>query len=151
MGKKKVDWTHHTNTIVFIMKERASYTPEEKLKIIKAIFSKKVSIQTIAKEKGIAPTLISLWKKQAEDAMEARFQPQPKGRRKSAPVAVPGEGDRAIKNDARKAKIKAAHLEASLRDMKARCAKLEEQVAAMAANFGCRLVKVRTPRKGGKA
>ncbi len=134
------------------MKERASYTPEEKLKIIKAVFSKKVSIQTVAKEKGIAPTLISLWKKQAEDAMEARFQPQPKGRRKSEPTAVAaGEGERALKNDARKAKIKAAHLEASLREAKARCAKLEEQVAAMAATFGCRLVKVRAPRKGQKA
>lgn len=147
-----VDWTHHTNTIVFAMKERASYTPEEKLEIIKAIFSKKVSIQTIAKEKGIAPTLISLWKKQAEEAMEARFQPQPKGRRKSAPAAAaPSEGDRTLKNDARKAKIKAAHLESSLREAKARCAKLEEQVATLAATFGCRLVKVRTPRKPRKA
>ena len=50
------------------MKERASYTPEEKLEIIKAIFSKKAKIQDVAKKKGIAPTLISLWKKQAEDA-----------------------------------------------------------------------------------
>ena len=143
---------HHTKRHCFAMKERASYTPEEKLQIIKAIFAKKVSIQDIAREKGIAPTLISLWKKQAEDAMEARFQPQPKGRRKSVPaVAAPCEGERVLKNDARKAKIKAAHLEASLRETKARCAKLEEQVAALVATFGCRMVKLRNPRKGRDA
>lgn len=133
------------------MKERASYTPEEKLEIIKAIFSKKAKIQDVAKKKGIAPTLISLWKKQAEDAMEARFQPQPKGRRKSVPTVVAGDNDKELKNDARKAKIKAAHLEASLRETKARCARLEEQLSALVATLGYRMVKVRTPRKGKKA
>ena len=132
------------------MKERASYTPEEKLEIIKAIFSKKAKIQDVAKKKGIAPTLISLWKKQAEDAMVSRFQPQPKGRRKSTPTVVACDNDKELKNDARKAKIKAAHLEASLRETKARCARLEEQLSAMAASFGYRMVKVRTPRKGKK-
>ncbi len=130
------------------MKDRASYTPEEKLEIIKAIFSKKTKIQDVAKKKGIAPTLISLWKKQAEDAMVARFQPQPKGRRKSAPTVVVGDNDKELKNDARKAKIKAAHLESSLRETKARCARLEEQLSALAGTLGYRLVKVRTPRKG---
>lgn len=133
------------------MKERASYTPEEKLEIIKAIFSKKAKIQDVAKKKGIAPTLISLWKKQAEDAMVARFQPQPKGRRKSVPTVVAGDNDKELKNDARKAKIKAAHLEASLRDTKARCARLEEQLSTLAATLGYRMVKVRNPRKGKKA
>ena len=132
------------------MKERASYTPEEKLEIIKAIFSKKAKIQDVAKKKGIAPTLISLWKKQAEDAMVSRFQPQPKGRRKSTPTVVACDNDKELKNDARKAKIKAAHLEASLRETKARCARLEEQLSAMAASLGYRMVTVRTPRKGKK-
>lgn len=130
------------------MKERASYTPEEKLKIIMDVLSKKVSIQKVAEDKKIAPTLISLWKKQAEDAMMARFQPQPKGRRKSKPEPAPMDADsRALKNEARKAKIKAAHLEASLKEMKARYAKLESQIGALVSTMGSRMVKVRTPRK----
>ncbi len=133
------------------MKDRASYTPEDKLDIVLAVFSKKTTIQKVAKEKGIAPTLISLWKKQAEDAMMARFQPQPKGRRKSKPEEAPVTPEsRSLKNDARKAKIKAAHLEASLKETKARCARLEEQVGALVTTLGCRMVKVRTPRKGSK-
>ena len=130
------------------MKERASYTPEEKLKIIMDVLSKKVSIQKVAEDKKIAPTLISLWKKQAEDAMMARFQPQPKGRRKSKPEAAPMDADsRSLKNEARKAKIKAAHLEASLKEMKARYARLESQIGALVSTMGSRMVKVRTPRK----
>lgn len=133
------------------MKDRASYTPEDKLDIVLAVFSKKTTIQKVAKEKGIAPTLISLWKKQAEDAMMARFQPQPKGRRKSKPEEAPVTPESSsLKNDARKAKIKAAHLEASLKETKARCARLEEQVGALVTTLGCRMVKVRTPRKGSK-
>ena len=133
------------------MKDRASYTPEDKLDIVLAVFSKKTTIQKVAKEKGIAPTLISLWKKQAEDAMMARFQPQPKGRRKSKPEEAPVTPESSsLKNDARKAKIKAAHLEASLQETKARCARLEEQVGALVTTLGCRMVKVRTPRKGSK-
>ncbi len=130
------------------MKERASYTPEEKLKIIMDVLSKKVSIQKVAEDKKIAPTLISLWKKQAEDAMMARFQPQPKGRRKSKPEPAPMDTDsRSLKNEARKAKIKAAHLEASLKEMKARYARLESQIGALVSTMGSRMVKVRTPRK----
>ena len=130
------------------MKERASYTPEEKLKIIMDVLSKKVSIQKVAEDKKIAPTLISLWKKQAEDAMMSRFQPQPKGRRKSKPEPAPMDTDsRSLKNEARKAKIKAAHLEASLKEMKARYARLESQIGALVSTLGSRMVKVRTPRK----
>ena len=121
------------------------------MKIIKAVLSKKTSIQKIASEKNIAPTLISLWKKQAEDAIMARFQPQPKGRRKSTPTAQPDSYSRAVKNDARKAKIKASHLEASLKESKARCAKLEEQISTIVATLGCKMVKVRTPRKKNKS
>lgn len=131
------------------MKDRTSYTPEEKLQIIQAVLSKKATIQKVSKEKGIAATLISLWKKQAEEAMLARFQPQPKGRRKSTPAASTA-GTRSLKNDARKAKIKAAHLESSVKEMKARCAKLEEQIAAMAGSMGYKMVKVRATRKSRK-
>ena len=135
-----------------LMKNRASYTPEEKLQIVRAVLSKKTTIQKVAKEKDIAPTLISLWKKQAEDSMLARFQPQPKGRRKSTPVAAPADSDtHCLKNDARKAKIKAAHLEASLKEMKARVAKLESKFNDIASDLGYKLVKVRTPRKANKA
>lgn len=136
----------------FIMKKRTTYSPKDKLQIIRAILSRKTSIQKLAKEKGIAPTLISLWKKQADQAMEARFQPQPKGRRKSAPAAAPvSENVRHLKNEARKAKIKASHLETSLKEAKARNAMLEEQVAAMVASLGFKLVKIRRPRRSRKA
>ncbi|MBQ7022330.1 MAG: transposase [Akkermansia sp.] len=134
------------------MKDRANYSPEEKLKIVQLVLSKKAKIQDIAKDKGIAPTLISLWKKQAQDAMEARFQPQPKGRRKCTPEAAPVTADtRSLKNEARKAKIKAAHLETSVKEMKARCARLEEALSVLTAAMGYKMVKVRTPRKGRKA
>lgn len=135
------------------MKDRTSYTPEEKLQIIQAVLSKKTTIQKVAKERGIAATLISLWKKQAEDAMLARFQPQPKGRRKTVTAAAPAAcaDSRGLKNDVRKAKIKAAHLEASVKEMKARCAKLEELLAGLTGAMGYKMVKVRTPRKSRKA
>ena len=133
------------------MKDRASYSAEEKLAIVKMVLARKRSIQDIAKDKGIAATLISLWKKQAEDAMSARFRPQPKGRRKvEKPVEVVTVDTKSLKNDARKAKIRASHLEASLKETKARCARLEEQVGALVTTLGCRMVKVRTPRKGSK-
>lgn len=134
------------------MKNRASYTPEEKLQIVRAVLSKKTTIQKVAKEKQIAPTLISLWKKQAEDAMMARFQPQPKGRRKITPAVAPADADtRSLKNEARKDKIKAAHLEASVKEMKARCAKLEDLLSGLTATLGYKMVKARTSRKGRKA
>ena len=133
---------------------RASYTSEEKTKIVLSILAKKVSIQKVAQEKGIAPTLISLWKKQALEAIEARFQPQPKGRKKAAPAAAPAKATKAakaVRNEARAAKIKAAHLENSLRDARGKLAALEQQVQALAAGLGCKLVKERTPRKPRKA
>lgn len=119
------------------------------MQIIRSIFSRKTTIQKVSKEKGIAPTLISLWKKQAEEAMLARFQPQPKGRKKAAQaVADPAPtGVRSLKNEARKAKIKAAHLEMSVKDAKARFSALEAPVAELAATMGFKLVKARRPRK----
>lgn len=134
------------------MKNRTTYTPEDKLKIIRDVLSRKTSIQKVAKEKNIAPTLISLWKKQADDAMKSRFQPQPKGRRKAVAASAPVAADvRVLKNEARKAKIKAAHLEASLKEARSRAAKLEEQVATLAAALGYKLVKARRPRRSRKA
>lgn len=133
------------------MRKRTTYSPEEKLKIIRDVFSRKATIQKIAKEKDIAPTLISLWKKQAEDAMTDRFRPQPKGRRKvNAPKAGALQETRILKNEARKAKIKAAHLETSLKEARSRAAKLEAQLSAIASTMGCKLVKVRS-RRGRKA
>ncbi len=132
----------------FIMKTRATYTAEEKLKIIRAILSRKTSIQKIAREKGIAATLISLWKKQAESAMLARFQPQPKGRKKVVPAVVTTPADlRALRNETRKAKIKAAHLETSLKEARARLAQVEDMLRTMAGAAGYKMVKTRRPRR----
>lgn len=129
------------------MRKRTTYSPEEKLKIIRDVFSRKATIQKIAKEKNISPTLISLWKKQADEAMADRFRPQPKGRRKThAPKVVAQADVRALKNEARKAKIKAAHLEASLKEVRSRAAGLEKQVAALVATMGFKLVKARRRR-----
>ncbi len=135
---------------------RTSYSTEEKMEMILSILSKKSSIQKIAKEKGIAATLISLWKKQALEAMEARFRPQPKGRPKSTPE-VPAEANDAMKkarNEARSAKIKAAHLEISLRETREKLAAMEAQLQSLAAIVGCKVVKEvkpRGPRKPRKA
>lgn len=134
------------------MKNRASYTAQEKLAIVKKVLSRKHSIQDVAKEKGIAATLISLWKKQAEDAMAARFEPQPKGRRKTVKPAEESAADtKSLKNEARKAKIKAAHLDTSLKEAKKRVALLEQQLATLCQALGYRLVKARKSRKSRKA
>ncbi len=123
------------------------------MQIILGILSKKTSIQKVAQEKGIAPTLISLWKKQALDAVQARFEPQPKGRRKSTPELAPSvEKDmKATRNEARSAKIKASHLELSLRDAREKLAAIEAQVQTLAACLGRKLVKERRPRQGRKS
>ncbi len=119
------------------------------MQIVLDILTRKTTIQKVARAKGIAPTLISLWKKQGLDAMLARFQPQPKGRRKSLPEGSAAEGlTRAARSEARAAKIRAAHLENSLREARARLQEVEQQVQAMAAAMGCKLVRERKPRKG---
>lgn len=133
-------------------KPRTVYTPEDKLKIVKDVFSRKTTIQKTAKEKDIAPTLISLWKKQAEDAMLARFQPQPKGRKKSdATLVHTKENIREFKNDARKSKIKAAHLTTSLKETKARVAILEENLGGLAKALGYKLVRMQRKHRTPKA
>ena len=42
---------------------RTPYSAEEKAEIILAVLTRKTTIQKIAKEKNIAATLVSLWKK----------------------------------------------------------------------------------------
>ncbi len=125
---------------------RTSYTMEEKKEMILSILSKETTIQQLAQEKGIAATLISLWKKQALEAMEARFRPQPKGRPKAAPTAAPTAEMKATRNEARSAKIKAKHLENSLHDAREKLAAMEAQLQAMASIMGCTVEKVRKPR-----
>lgn len=131
-------------------KTHNTYTADDKTKIILDILSRKTTIQKIAKEKGIAPTLVSLWKKQAEDAIVARFQPQPRGRRKSATpkVAEPKAAVREMKAELRKARAKATRTETALKNAKAQLAVLEGGVNALADAMGCTLRK--TAKKGKK-
>lgn len=134
-------------------RQHNSYSPEEKTQIILDILTRKTSIQKIATEKKIAPTLVSLWKKQAEDAIAARFQPQPRGRRKSAtPKAAEPKADvRTLKAELRKARTKATRMETSLKAAKAQIATLEGGVTALATAMGCKLRKAHTTRRGRKA
>ncbi len=131
---------------------RTSYSMEEKKEMIIDILSRKTTIQKLSREKGIAATLISLWKKQAMEAMEARFRPQPKGRPKNAPEPVSSvmTAAKESRNAARSAKIKAKHLEKSLHDTREKLAHVEEQLQALAATLGYTLVKERKQRKPRK-
>lgn len=131
-------------------KTHTTYTADDKTKIILDILSRKTTIQKISKEKGIAPTLVSLWKKQAEDAIVARFQPQPRGRRKSAApkVAEPKAAVREMKAELRKARTKATRTETALKNAKVRISALEGGVNALAEAMGCKLRKV--AKKGKK-
>ncbi len=131
---------------------RASYSAEEKKQIIIDILSKKTTIQKISREKGIAATLISLWKKQALEAMAARFVAQHKGRPKAVRVEAPSDEAllKAARNEARSAKIRASHLESSLREAREKLARLEEQLGAVAAILDCSVVKGKATRRGRK-
>ncbi len=131
---------------------RTSYSAQEKTEIILQILSKKTSIQKVAKEKGIAATLISLWKKQALDAIEERFQARPKGRPKMVREEAPAtEQLKTARKETRGARIKAAHLETSLREARAKLAALEEQLKPFVGGLGYKLVKEKAPRKPRKA
>lgn len=134
-------------------KPHNTYSPEEKTKIILDILSRKTTIQKISAQKNIAPTLVSLWKKQAEDAIAARFQPQPRGRRKSATpkVAEPKADMRTLKAELRKARTKATRTETSLKAAKAQLAAMESGVAALVDAMGSKLRKVNKPRRARKA
>lgn len=129
-------------------KTRTTYTPEEKVEIILAVMNRKTTIQKIANEKGIAPTLVSLWKKQAEDAILERFVGTRPGRRKveASPEEVKGEL-RTARIEARTAKTRATRLESALKAARTRIAVLESGVRGMAAEMGCKLVKATRPRR----
>ena len=131
-------------------KTHTTYTPEEKTNMIIAVLSRKTTIQKLSAEKGIAATLISLWKKQAEDAIAARFQPQPRGRRKSV-EPVEKADVRKLKGELRKAKTRATRGETALKKAKERIATLESGVTALASAMGCKLSRARKPRRSKKA
>ena len=117
-----------------------------------SILTKKTTIQNIAKEKNVAPTLVSLWKKQAEDAIFARFQPQPRGRRKA--TASKAEAKSSIQSsrmEARKAKTRAKRLEAKLKESRERVEVLETGLRKLVEELGFRMVKARRPRRAKKA
>lgn len=129
-------------------RKRASYTPEEKVEIILAVMSRKTTIQKIAKEKNVAPTLVSLWKKQAEDAILERFVGTRPGRRKIEVSPEDMKGNlRKARIEARTAKTRATRLESALKNAKERVAALESGVRAMAASMGCKLAKSERARR----
>ena len=127
---------------------RTPYSAEEKAQIVLAVLHHKTSIQKIAGEKNIAPTLVSLWKKQAEDAILHRFVSTRPGRRKveATPDDIKDEL-RAARLEARTAKTRATRLETSLKASKARVAALEAGIRDLAAVMGCKLVKATRPRR----
>lgn len=127
---------------------RTPYSAEEKAQIVLAVLHHKTSIQKIAGEKNIAPTLVSLWKKQAEDAILDRFVSTRPGRRKveATPDDIKDEL-RAARLEARTAKTRATRLETSLKASKARVAALEASIRDLAAVMGCKLVKATRPRR----
>ncbi len=128
-------------------KIRASYTPEEKTQIILAVMNRKTTIQKVAAEKKIAATLVSLWKKQAEDAIMERFANSRPGRRKVELSSDEMKVEvRKTRIAARTSKTRATRLESSLKNAKARIAELEAAVRDMAAVMGCKLVKAKRSR-----
>ena len=128
-------------------KTRTSYAPAEKAEIIMAVLTRKTTIQKVAKEKNVAPTLVSLWKKQAEEAILERFASARPGRRKAEVSAEDVKGElRGARIAARTAKTRATRLESALKAAKARIAELEGGVRSMAAAMGCKLTKTTRPR-----
>lgn len=135
-------------------KKHATYTAKEKAEIVLRVMQKgrDNTIQKVAAEKNIVPTLISLWKKQAEDAILSRFENATPGRRKSTePKAAAKEEARATKAELRRARTRATKAENKLRDVTERLTVLEQGVNAMSAAMGCKLVKKRAKRGSRKA
>lgn len=127
---------------------RTSYSPEEKTEIIMAVLTRKTTIQKVAKEKNVAPTLISLWKKQAEDAVLERFASARPGRRKVEVSADDMKDElRAARIAARTAKTRATRLDRSLKTAKTRIAELENGVRNLAGAMGCKLTKATRVRR----
>ena len=126
-------------------KKHATYTAKEKAEIVLRILQKgrDNTIQKVAAEKNIVPTLISLWKKQAEEAVLERFSATRPGRRKIEPSADEMKGDvRTARLAARSAKTRASRLEASLKAARARIATLENAIQELAELAGCKSPKV---------
>ncbi len=135
-------------------KKHATYTAKDKTEIVLRILQKgrDNTIQKVAAEKNIVPTLISLWKKQAEEAILKRFENATPGRRKSTePKAAVKEDARAAKSELRRARTRATKAENKLKDVTERLATLEQGVNAMSAAMGCKLVKKRAKRGSRKA
>ena len=129
-------------------KTRTTYTAEEKTEIILAVMSRKTTIQKIAAEKKVAATLVSLWKKQAEEAILERFASRRPGRRKVEVSADDVKEElRLARVAARTAKTRATRLDNALKSAKARAAALENGVKALAAEMGCKMVKSVRPRR----
>lgn len=135
-------------------KKHATYTAKEKAEIVLRVMQKgrDNTIQKVAAEKNIVPTLISLWKKQAEEAILSRFENATPGRRKSTePKTAAKEEARATKAELRRARTRATKAENKLRDVTERLTVLEQGVNAMSAAMGCKLVKKRAKRGSRKA
>ncbi len=134
-------------------KKHATYTAQEKTEIVLRILQKgrDNTIQKVAAEKNIVPTLISLWKKQAEEAILKRFENATPGRRKSVePKAALKEDARATRVELRRAKTRATRAENKLKGVTERLAVLEQGVTAMSTAMGCKLVKKRAKRGSRK-
>lgn len=121
-------------------KPRTTYSADQKLSIILSVLTRRCSIQKAAREHNIAPTMISLWKKQAEDAMRERFQSRPKGRR---PETVSQEKIRQWKEEVRCANAKAKALEASLREVQGLMESIQNQLADVVGSMNNQLGKLR--------
>ncbi len=128
-------------------KAHTTYSPEAKLEMVLNIMKRKTTIQKVARENNIAATLISLWKKQAEDAILERYSNRRHNRRKAEPVENESPSAlRIARKEARIAKTRASRLEASLKTAKERVATLEAAIQQLAASLDCKVVKNRTPR-----
>lgn len=121
-------------------KPRTTYSADQKLSIVLSVLSRRCSIQKAAREHNIAPTMISLWKKQAEDAILERFQSRPKGRR---PEAVSQEKIRQWKEEVRNANAKAKALEASLREVQGLMEEIQGQLGDVVGSMTIQLGKLR--------
>lgn len=127
---------------------RTTYSAEEKTEMILAVMSRKTTIQKLSKEKNVAATLVSLWKKQAEEAILERFAGRRPGRRKVESSADEVKDElRLARIAARTAKTRATRLENALKNAKARAAALENGVKTLAAEMGCKMVKAVRPRR----
>lgn len=117
-----------------------TYTTEHKKDIILSVLARKTTIQKVAAQEGIAPTLVSLWKKQAEDAIEERFKPQPRGRRKAEDCPeTAAEELQKLRKELRKAQNKIDRLETTLQRESQRM----REFNALIESWGFRLVVTR--------